>query len=92
MDDLFRFLLLRPASPVAADDNHQLTARFAPPGTAREVAQRKARAFVSRKAYATTADGLKYSRVALEVVSKLRGKRLSAAQISSIVKNARPGV
>ena len=82
MDDLFRFLLLRPASPVAPEDIKELSARFAPSGTARDVARRKARAFVNRNAHATSADGMKYSAVALEVVSKLRTKRLPAAQIS----------
>ena len=88
MDNLFRFLLLRPASPAASEGIKQLTASFAPAGTARDLARREARAFVDRNAHATSADGMKYSGVALEVVSKLRTNRLPAPQISSIVENA----
>jgi hypothetical protein len=88
MDDLFRFLLLRPPSPVPRKNIKELSAKFAPSGTTRAVARRKARSFVDRKAHATSAEGMKYSAVALEVVSKLGSKRLPAKEISSIVKDA----
>ena len=70
MNDLFRFVLLRPASPAGADDVRVLTARFVPPGTTHDVARREARAFVDSGAHATSADGMVYSKVALEVVSR----------------------
>jgi len=88
MDDLFRFLLLRPAIRPAPEDINQLTASFVRPGTARDVARRAARAFVDDKTHPTSADGMKYSKVALEVVSKLGTNRLKATEISTIVKNA----
>jgi hypothetical protein len=88
MNDLFRFVLLRPASPAGADDVRVLTARFVPPGTTHDVARREARAFVDSGAHATSADGMVYSKVALEVVSRLRTKPAPAAEISSILQSA----
>jgi hypothetical protein len=88
MDDLFRFWLIRPASPVASKDIHQLTASFTRPEMTREEARRAARAFVNSGAFATSAEGLKYAEVALQVASSLRARPASATQVSTIVKNA----
>jgi hypothetical protein len=88
MDDLFRFLLLRPATPVAPKDVNQLTASFAPAGTAADVARRKAQAFVKSEGHATSASDLKYSDIALQLVAKLRAQRLPTSEVATIVKNA----
>jgi hypothetical protein len=87
MDDLFRFLLLRPASPATPRDTKQLTASFATAGTPRDLARREARAFVDRRAIATSTDGITYSTIAFEVVLKLRSGPLSGSEVSKIVEN-----
>jgi hypothetical protein len=87
MDELFRFMLLRPATPVAPEDSNVLTASFTRPGMSRAEAQRAARAFVNSDAFAKSTDGFKYAAVALKVASKLRSKPVSLSQISALVKN-----
>ena len=88
MDDLFRFWLIRPASPVASKDVNPLTASFTHPEMTRDAALRAARAFVDSGALTRSAESLKYADIALQVASKSRGKPVAAAEVSAIVKNA----
>jgi len=88
VDDLFRFLMLRPATPVAPKDINELTASFAPAGTTRNVARNQAQAFVDSKSHATTTAGLTFSAVALQIVSQLRAKPQAAADIKAFVQAA----
>jgi hypothetical protein len=88
MENLFRFVLLRPASPVAPEDIHQLSASFVSAGTPRALAQREARAFLDQNVYLKSPSALKYSQAALAVVAALRNKCQPATDVSDIVSGA----
>jgi hypothetical protein len=85
MDDLFRFLLLRPANPVAPENINTLTPSFVAAGVPRPVAVRNAGEFLNTKTHVTGASTLQYSKVAVAVVAALRKKCLPASDVSSIV-------
>jgi hypothetical protein len=85
MDELFRFLLLRPAIPVPPEDINTLTPSFASTDVPRAIAVRDAREFLSRKTYVTGTSALRYFKVAAPVVAALRKKCLPASDISAIV-------
>lgn len=87
MDDLFRFLLLRPANRVDTGDVKTLGASFIPAGTGRPSARRLAQAFVDRGANVTSTSGLKYAAVASELAAKLRAQALPLADVVALVKN-----
>jgi hypothetical protein len=87
MDDLFRFLLLRPATPVAPNDINRLSASFAPADSSRDVARRQARTFINGNTYAKLVVTLTFSGVALQVVARLRGTTAPAADIKTIVQH-----
>lgn len=87
MDELFRFMVLRPATPVAPEDVDELTASFVRPEMSRPEAQRAARAFVVSEDFAKSATGFKYGEAALKVASKLRPKPVPLSQISTLIKN-----
>ncbi len=86
MDDLFRFLLLRPATPVAPTDVNQLSASFVPVGSTRDVARRNAQTFINSNAYARSVAALTFSAAALEVATLLRAATAPAAQIKALVQ------
>lgn len=88
MNELFRFLLIRPADVVASEDTKQLAASFAPTGTPRDVARREAQAFIDSKSNATFADRLKYGAAALGLVSKLRQGPQPLSDLSEAVTQA----
>jgi len=85
MEELFRFLLLRPAGAVEQSDINTLTPSFAAAGIPREAAVRNARAFLDQKAHATTVGTLQYSKAALAVVAALRRACRPASEVSSVV-------
>jgi len=86
MNDLFRFLLLRPATPALPKDVKTLNPTFvdknAPPGVAREAA----RAFVQRKGLVSTPDSLKFAAAASAVAQALNSDPISAKDFAAIVK------
>jgi hypothetical protein len=88
VDDLFRFLLLRPAMPVAPDNAKQLTPTFARIGTQRSVAQQKAQEFCASSAFIKIGTTLTYSDVALQVVAALSKGPLPPSQLTVITRNA----
>jgi hypothetical protein len=88
MDELFRFLLLRPATVVAPDDVNQLAPSFVPAGTPLPQAQRQARAFTRKSAFVNQRTALQYSGVALQVVNLLQAGKQPAANVVSVVQSA----
>src|SRR5204862_8244044 len=88
MDDLFRFLLIRPANRVDAGDVKTLSASFIPAVTGRPSARRQAQAFVDRAANVTSTSALKYAAVASALAAKLRSKALPLADVVALVKSA----
>jgi hypothetical protein len=88
MEELFRFLLLRPATAVTPDDVNQLVPSFVARGTPRRDAQQKASAFAATLGFVNQGVRLQYSGAALQVVAALRSGDLPAAQISTIVQTA----
>jgi hypothetical protein len=88
MEELFRFLLLRPATAVTPDDVNQLIPSFVARGTPRPDAQRKARDFTATSGFVNHGVRLQYSAAALQVIAALQSGDLPAAQISTIVQTA----
>jgi hypothetical protein len=88
MGELFRFLLLRPATAVTPDDVNQLIPSFVQRGTPRPEALRKARTFAATSDFVNQGVRLQYSAAALQVVAALRSGELPAAQVSTIVQAA----
>jgi hypothetical protein len=87
MNDLFRFVVLRPANRVASDDVNTLAPSFVPAGSNRAVAQREARAFADKSANAKSIAAMKYSRLAVDLVGRLRSGPAPLAQIAATVKS-----
>jgi len=88
MDELFRFLLLRPATPVAPGETNQLSPSFVPAGSSRDVARRQAQTFINGNAYAKSVAALTLSGAALQVAARLRGATAPAAEIKTLVQSA----
>lgn len=88
MNDLFRFLLLRPADIVDPGLVLTLTPSFVEPGASRELARREAKSYVDRKEFVTSAQGLTYAKAAMAVVSLLGPQPRSAQDVSDAVQAA----
>jgi hypothetical protein len=88
MDELFRFLSLRPATPVATDNINPLIPSFVDASTPRPIARRQALSFVSTPSFVKRVDSLYYSGVASQVVGALQAGPLPASQVSTIVQSA----
>lgn len=71
MNELFRFLQLRPAEPIRDGEVMQLTASFAPRGTSRRDAAQLARAFVGDGRLLRGTDELRFASAAAAVAELL---------------------
>lgn len=85
MHDLFRFLMLRPATPVKPSEIKVLAATFVPVGASREAAKREAQAFVDNNKHVKSGYGLKYSDAALDVAIALAAGPRPVVDIEKIV-------
>jgi hypothetical protein len=86
MNDLFRFLQLRPAEPPKPDDVRPLAASYVEKGASRELAKRLANQFASNKAFVLNSGELAYASAARAVYALLRAGPAPAAIISNTVK------
>lgn len=85
MHDLFRFLLLRPATPVKPDEVKVLAASFVQAGASPEASKREAKAFVDHDKHAKTGFGLKFADAALEVAIALAAGPRLVVEVEKIV-------
>lgn len=85
MHDLFRFLMLRPATPAKPSEVKLLAATFAPAGATPEVTKREAQAFVANNKHVKSGYGLKYADVALDVAIALAAGARPVVDIEKIV-------
>lgn len=88
MDDLFRFLLLRPAEPPKSDEVKALAPSYLENGASQEVAKRRASEFVRNKAFVLNPGELAYASAARAVYLLLRAGPTAASAISNAVKAA----
>ena len=88
MHDLFRFLMLRPAAPVAPEDIKKLKASYIQAGSSHDVAKRNAVVFVQADKHLKAGDGLKYAAIAFDVASKLAQAPMRASDVDKMVKTA----
>lgn len=86
MNDLFRFLLLRPANVTKSTDVKTLTPRFVEKGVPRSEAQRAARAYIAAHPLQRVAEELAYAEAALAVAEAVGGGSAKAKDIADIVK------
>src|SRR2546425_11663060 len=86
MNDLFRFLLMRPADVTAPDDVKTLNASFVNQGATRPIAQRLARAFIDNNPPQRLAEGLAYAATARAVVEAVGAGSMKAKDLADIVK------
>jgi hypothetical protein len=86
VEELFRFVLLRPADLAAADDLKPILAAFLAEGDQLPVARRKAEEFVGVGGFITALDELAYRRAAAAVVSALAKGPRPAADVSALVQ------
>ena len=88
MDDLFRFLLLRPAEPAKTSDLKVLSPSFIVGGSQPELKKRRAQEFVKNKSFILNPDELAYASAARAVSALLRAGPATAAAISGELKAA----
>lgn len=85
MHDLFRFLMLRPATPVKPSEIKLLAATFVQAGASREVTKREAQGFVDNNKHAKSGYGLKYADAALDVAVALAAGGRPVVDVEKIV-------
>ncbi|MGE5655436.1 MAG: hypothetical protein ACM37W_02250 [Actinomycetota bacterium] len=85
MENLFRFLMLRPADVAKPKDVKVLTASFIDKGVSLKLARREALSFVEKKSLLTSTDALTFATTAQAVVSRLEAAPMSADAIAAIV-------
>lgn len=83
MNDLFRFLLLRPAEPAGPKDVNSLTASFARHGAD---LRESARAYVANKGVVTVLDDLKFRAVSKAVADAIGTKPMALEDLVALVK------
>jgi hypothetical protein len=88
MDDLFRFLLLRPASPAASTGVKTLIPSYVGRGVSVSVARTAARAFVDKNAVLRSIDGLTYAAAADAVVGSIGTGAIKAKDLSNLVRKS----
>ena len=86
MNDLFRFLLLRPANPAEPKDIKILTSAFVERNAPLNVARKAARAFVEKSGQVFSPDDLKFSGVARAVVNAIGSASISAKELEILIK------
>src|SRR5437867_4340521 len=86
MNDLFRFLLLRPAEPPEPHDVKALAASYVDRGASRDLAKRGAHEFARDKAFILNPSELAYASAARAVATLLRAGPAPAGTISDTVK------
>lgn len=85
MDDLFRFLQLRPALPVAPDDVQLLVPSFVDANADRATARDRARAFISSQDFVKAGGHLSFAVAASEVARGIGAGRVAASAVSDTV-------
>lgn len=86
MNDLFRFLLLRPAQPAEPMDVKTLAPSFAARGDAPAAVKESARAYVANKGVVVSLDELKFRAVALAVAEAIGTTPMAAKDVAELVK------
>jgi hypothetical protein len=86
MDDLFRFLLLRPADVAAPKDVKTLTPSFVAKGAPPDMAWPAARAFVEKSGVLLSPDSLSFYAVARVVADAIEPGSMSAKDLAALVK------
>lgn len=86
MNDLFRFLQLRPADVAKPEDKKILKPTFVDRGVSRDLAKRAAREYVAGPVFMAVPKDLAFDKAALAVTSALAAGPLAAAKVSSITK------
>ncbi|MFM0389281.1 hypothetical protein [Paraburkholderia dipogonis] len=86
MDDLFRFLMLRPANLPSPDDVKTLVPSFVKQGANRDVARKAAAGFVAQGSVLSSTDRLAFTSAALAVAAALRPGPLPAKDVSVIIE------
>jgi hypothetical protein len=88
MNDLFRFLLLRPADLPKPDALRPLVATFFKGNDGAQLRRRQAADFVAKHAPEMRAETLKFGEVAQAVVAALAKGSVAAADLETVVKTA----
>lgn len=86
MNDLFRFLLLRPAEPTEPKDVNSLAASFAPQGAPPADLKESARAYVANKGVVVSLDELTFHVVARAVTDAVGTGSMSVEELVVLVK------
>jgi hypothetical protein len=86
MNDLFRFLMLRPANVTPPADVKILTPSFVDKGATLEGARGAARSYVDKKAVLLSTDGLAFVSTALAVNAKVGSGSIPAKEVSAIIQ------
>ncbi len=87
MDELFRFVLMRPADLPAPDDAVTVTPTFVETGVSLEVARREARAFVQSASFLESPDQVAYARTVFGLATKLSGGSLALHDTQTVVRD-----
>lgn len=86
MNDLFRFLLLRPAQPAEPEDVNALTASFAPQGSPLAQLKESARSYVAKRGVVVKLDELSYHAAARAVTDAIGTGSMSVEDLVILVK------
>jgi hypothetical protein len=86
MNDLFRFLLLRPANPVGPKDVKTLAPSFVEKNASLDVARQAAHRYVEKKELISSPDDLKFAAAAGIVAGAIGSGSISAKDLSAVVK------
>src|SRR5262245_4519959 len=86
MEDLFRFLLVRPASPTAATTVLRLAPSFVAANATRDVARQAALAFIAQNPPATATAGFVWASLARDVAAFVGDDGAALKDVVSLVK------
>lgn len=90
MDDLFRFLQLRPALPVAPDDVQLLVPSFVDANADRATARDRARAFISSQDFVKAGGHLSFAVAASEVARGIGAGRVACRTLFTLKRERAP--
>ena len=88
MDDLFRFLMLRPAVMLSAQSVNDLQPGFAPPDATPQALRRAASAHLEKKGTLRRPDELAFGSAAQAVISALAAGARDARELDQVVEKA----